>query len=180
MNPIVLRTYLKTTDAADIEALLKRTGLFRSDEVAVALELVNDRLMRGDKSDYLFVVAETTVKDARRDTKSLAGFACYGRIPCTVASFDLYWIAVEPGLHGRGVGKILLDMTEAMIVESGGRRLYAETSSQPSYEKARLFYERHGFECLAFIEDFYAQGDAKIIYGKRLAGSVNKISTNIA
>lgn len=171
LYPIALRTHLKADDAAGIEAMLKRTGLFRSDEVVVALELVNDCLMRRDKSDYLFVVAEATVKDVRRDAGSLAGFACYGHIPCTVASFDLYWIAVEPGLQGRGIGKTLLEMTESMIVESGGQRLYAETSSQPSYEKTRLFYEKRGFERLAFIEDFYAPGDAKIIYGKRLATS---------
>jgi ribosomal protein S18 acetylase RimI-like enzyme len=178
--PIDLRTHLKTTDAAEIEALLKRTGLFRSDEVLVALELVNDCLMRRDKSDYLFVVAEATVKDVRRDTGSLAGFACYGRIPCTVASFDLYWIAVEPEMQGHGIGKAIFNLAESLIIKNGGQRLYAETSSQASYETARLFYEKRGFKRLALIEDFYAPGDAKIIYGKKLTAFANKISTDIA
>lgn len=180
--PITLRTHLKTDDAAGIEALLKCTGLFRPDEILVALELASDHLTRKEKSDYLFLAAETPRRTGAAECRAegLAGFACYGRIPCTIASFDLYWIAVEPGLQGRGIGKTLLDTVESLIVKSGGQRLYAETSSQPSYEKARLFYERRGFERLAFIEDFYAPGDAKIIYGKRLAAPADKLSTDIA
>ncbi|MGQ9813372.1 MAG: hypothetical protein ACUVQ2_08360 [Dissulfurimicrobium sp.] len=72
-----------------------------------------------------------------------------------------------------------MDITESMIVESSDQRLYAETSSQSSYEDT-LFYEKRGFERLAFIEDFYAPDDAKSIYGKKLAASTNKISTDIA
>ncbi|MGB9712990.1 MAG: GNAT family N-acetyltransferase [Dissulfurimicrobium hydrothermale] len=170
LYPINLRTHLNATDAVGIKALLDRTGLFRADEVVVALELVNDRLfLHGDKSDYLFVVAETSIGGA----EGLAGFACYGRIPCTKASFDLYWIAVEPEMQGLGIGKVILSLVESMIISSGGQRLYAETSSQPSYETARLFYERCGFKRLAFLEDFYAEGDGKIIYGKKLTPPIS-------
>ena len=165
------RTYLKASDAAAIEACVRRTGVFRPDEISVAMELVNDRLERGEKSDYLFIIAE--VDDAGTGMPELAGFSCYGRIPCTVSGFDLYWIAVEPRLQGRGIGRAILDLTESLIAKAGGRRLYAETSSQESYAPTRSFYEKNGFKRLALIEDFYAPGDGKVIYGKEIAKKTN-------
>ena len=50
------------------------------------------------------------------------------------------------------------------------RMIIAETSSQPKYDKARLFYERLGFMEAARIRDFYRVGDDKIIYIKACSG----------
>ena len=36
----------------------------------------------------------------------VVGYACYGPIACTVASYDLYWIAVDPQFQRHGIGQI--------------------------------------------------------------------------
>lgn len=44
-----------------------------------------------------------------------------------------------------------------------------ETSSQPSYEATRRFYERSGYAEIARVPDFYAVGDDKVVLVKGLA-----------
>ena len=46
-----------------------------------------------------------------------------------------------------------------------------ETSGRPSYEGARVFYEREGYRETARVPDFYGSGDDKVIYVKRLTGN---------
>jgi len=50
----------------------------------------------------------------------------------------------------------------------GARRVYADTSARPQYAPTRAFYEASGYAPTAFLEDFYAPGDGKVIYVKVL------------
>jgi GNAT superfamily N-acetyltransferase len=147
-------------DVENVRCLVEKTGFFREDEVAVAAELATERLNRGTESGYYFVMAE--------EEGRLSGYVCYGPIACTVSSFDLYWIAVEPGLQGKGLGKALLHEAERLIQDLGGDRIYVETSSKPQYESTRFFYERCGYETASVLKDFYAPGDNKVTYLKVL------------
>jgi len=147
-------------DVEAVRSLVARTGFFREDEVAVAAELVSERLHRGEESGYYFVMAE--------EGGQLLGYVSYGPIACTVSSFDLYWIAVEPCLQGKGLGKRLLHEAERLIQKMGGNRIYVETSNKPQYESTRTFYERCGYETASVLEDFYAPGDSKVTYLKVL------------
>jgi ribosomal protein S18 acetylase RimI-like enzyme len=153
---ITLRDAVVPTDRDAVRAIVERTGFFRPDEVDVAVELVDERLVRGTVSGYHFVFAE------RGDSR--AGYACYGPIACTVASYDLYWIAVDPQYQGHGVGKLLMRAVEERVVDAGGTRIYVDTSGQAKYEPTRAFYERCGFHCDARLADFYAAGDDRVIY----------------
>ena len=104
---------------------------------------------------------------AERGSK-LAGYTCFGPVPMTESSFDLYWIAVHPDFQGKGLGRMLLAETEKRIRKAGGRRLYVETSLRAQYETTRTFYEKAGFRLESVLEDFYAQGDGKAIYSRKL------------
>jgi len=110
-----------TADEAAIRGIVSSTGFFSPAEVEVAVELVQERLRRGNASGYFFVFAETD--------RRTVGYACYGPIACTIGSFDLYWIAVHKDYQHRGLGRSLLVASERKIAESGGRRIYVETSS---------------------------------------------------
>ncbi|MDY0220589.1 MAG: GNAT family N-acetyltransferase [Desulfobacterium sp.] len=145
-------------DTAQIEQLVESTGFFRPDEVKIAAELVRERLEQGAKSGYYFVIA---LKGGK-----VIGYGCYGPIPCTLTSYDIYWIAVSPDLQGQGLGKILLLEMERLIGEAGGKRIYVETSTQQGYATTRSFYERFGYTCKVVLDDFYAPGDGKAIYCK--------------
>jgi hypothetical protein len=46
--------------------------------------------------------------------------------------------------------------------------LVVETSSRDDYASTRHFYEVHGMSEAARLTDFYAAGDARVVYVKRL------------
>jgi len=71
-------------------------------------------------------------------------FAPMIRILDTIAEGDFYLqaIAVEPGLRGKGLGSVLMDVAEAYAHESGSRRLALDVSADN--EVARKLYQRHG------------------------------------
>jgi ribosomal protein S18 acetylase RimI-like enzyme len=160
MPDFLFRTEVAPADVAQVGALCRATGVFSSAEVAVAEELVAERLAKGPASGYHFVLAQ--------EGGGLAGYACFGPIPCTVASFDLYWIVVDPARHREGLGGRLLALSEAAARGLGAARLYVETSSRPAYLPARSFYLRHGFAEASVLPDFYAPGDGKVTYLKVL------------
>jgi GNAT superfamily N-acetyltransferase len=147
-------------DCAAVRAIVASTGFFNPAEVGIAVELVEERLARGERSGYFFVFAE------RED--EVPGYACYGPIDGTEGSFDLYWIAVDHGRRGHGLGRALMRATERLVRAAGGRRIYAETSGRPQYEPTRRFYERLGFIAETRLRDFYAAGDDKVFYVKAL------------
>lgn len=145
-------------DGEAVRRIVTATGAFRPDEVDVAVELVDERLARGAASGYEFVFAEVGGQ--------AVGYSCFGPIACTVGSYDLYWIAVTPGEHRRGIGAALLAESERAIAAAQGRHIYVETSSTPRYAAARSFYERHHYERIATFTDFYEPGDSKVVYRK--------------
>jgi D-alanine-D-alanine ligase len=147
-------------DPAAVRQLAQATGYFSAEETSVAAELVDERLCKGPQSGYHFVFAEV---DGR-----LAGYTCYGPVALTASSYDLYWIVVSPEFQRQGLGRVLLEATEHQARLAGGARLYADTSGRAQYASTRAFYERVGFRQEALLEDFYAPGDAKVIYSKPL------------
>lgn len=158
-----LRMKPSAKDIHRVEALTRATGFFSEEEVSIALESLGECLAKGAASGYQFLFAEWA--------RELAGYACFGRIPCTQASYDLYWLVVAPALQGRGIGKALLAAAEAAIAAEGGRRVYIDTSGQAKYQSTRAFYQRAGYREVALLEDFYAPSDPKIVYLKVLGDS---------
>ncbi len=157
---IQLRRDILPSDVAAVRAITTATDFFTAEEIDVAVELVEDRLQHGEKSEYQFIMADAQGKPV--------GFATYGPIPCTVGSYDLYWIAVHPE-HGRGgVGRQLMEAAEQHIKAKGGRRVYVETSSRPQYEPTRRFYDRCGYRVDAVQDDFYSPGDGKVTLVKSI------------
>ncbi len=147
-------------DVEAVRALVSRVGVFSAAEVAIAAELVEEAVTRGPAAGYSFVFAD--------HRGSLAGYTCFGPIPATASSFDLYWIAVHPELHGCGLGRELLVRSEAVVVAAGGTRVYVDTSSRREYGPAHALYRAEGYREEARLADFYATGDDKLLFVKRL------------
>ncbi len=156
---------LRSLEAADrprLAGLLEAIAAFNAADRAVALELIDDALAKGAVSDYRFICAE-------EEDGGLAGYICFGKVPLTESSWDLYWIAVGPASTGRGTGRGLLEAAARACRRQGGTRLFAETSSLPAYGPARAFYEATGFRLVSRIPDFYAPGNDRLTYAKRLS-----------
>ena len=147
-------------DVGRVRSLVASTGMFSSAEVDIAVELVTERLSKGIRSGYQFVLAE---RGAR-----LVAYACYGQIEGTQGSFDLYWIVVAPEEQGRGLGTHVYARAEIVMRKAGAKHIYADTSSSDRYAATRGFYQRMGFVEEARLSDFYGPGDGKVIYVKEL------------
>jgi ribosomal protein S18 acetylase RimI-like enzyme len=160
LSTITFRTTPRQADISAIRSIVTSTAVFRPDEISVAVELVEERLHRGTASGYYFVFAD--VKD------STIGYTCFGPIACTVASYDLFWIAVAKEFHGQKIGSALIGETEKHIIAMGGKRVYIETSSRSEYQATRGFYLRYGYRSEATIKNFYDDRDDKVIYSKEL------------
>ncbi|TSA45232.1 MAG: GNAT family N-acetyltransferase [Deltaproteobacteria bacterium] len=160
VNSITYRDDVKPGDLKAVGLLVRATGFFSEEEIGIALELVEERLAKGDASGYFFLFAE--------EENRLIGYACFGPISGTVHSFDLYWIAVDPAEQGRGIGRMLMAASERIMAGRGARLIYADTSSRPQYESTRAFYLSCGYVQEAFLADFYAPGDGKVIFVKPL------------
>lgn len=149
---------LTAADRGRIEAISRAVGLFRPDEIAVALEVFEGAV--AGSPDYLALGAD---HDGR-----LAGWICWGPTPCTLGTFDLYWMAVDPGLHGAGVGTALLHAMESRLAGLA-RLVVVETAGRPDYGRTRAFYEARGYRPVSRIPDFYAPGDDQVVYVKSLS-----------
>lgn len=157
-------TYRRQIQASDIEAIadiVESSGFFSDEELEIAIELAEEKLERQEASSYRFFFAED-------DEQRVVGYTCYGLIPATSASYDLYWIAVHKDMRGLGLGKRLMAETEKLIYQSGGTQIYADTSSREQYKPTHKFYESCGYHPEAFLKNFYSEGDSKIIYAKGL------------
>ena len=151
---------IRRRDRAAIEQILIETGVFKEFEVDVALELI-DAYYEAPDQDYTALGAFT------RGGK-LLGYVCYGPTPMTAGTWDLYWIAVAPETQGQGVGTRLLQEVERRLALQDARLVIIETSSQPMYAPTCAFYERHHYELVARVPDFYAPGDDRLIFVKRI------------
>ncbi|MFP5289056.1 MAG: GNAT family N-acetyltransferase [Thermoanaerobaculia bacterium] len=156
-----IRRSLESADREPLEKLIQETRFFNPEEVEVALELIDDRLSQGEASHYRFLVAE--------EDGEVSGYACWGPIPGTQASADLYWIVVDPKHQGKGIGAALLNDAEAWMASAGRTRVYVETSTRAQYDGTRRFYLACGYKLAAELEDFYAPGDGKAMFLKVLA-----------
>jgi ribosomal protein S18 acetylase RimI-like enzyme len=147
-------------DKRALMSILKNTPEFKPYEVTVAEELIDSYLADGVKSGYNTLIAE--------NNGEVAGYICYGETPCTVGTWDIYWIAVSQAQRGKGIGKMLSGAAEEAIMQAKGRLVFIETSSTPLYENTRRFYLGRGYEQVARIPDFYMPGDDKLILQKKL------------
>jgi ribosomal protein S18 acetylase RimI-like enzyme len=145
-------------DRAPIEQMVRATGVFMEEEVTVALELVDHALNKPGQDDYIFFVHEAKGKTL--------GYACIGKTPMTDATWDLYWIVVDPTAHGQGIGQALTLKTEEYVTAHSGRLIVIETSSKPSYDRTRKFYVDAGYVQLAEIANYYRANDSLVVFGK--------------
>jgi len=150
---------LQPADRERIEAVSRAVGVFRDDEVQIALE-VFDASCRPGQTDYLTFGAEA---DGR-----LCGWICWGRTPCTLGTFDLYWMAVDPAVQGQGVGTALITQMERQLPPDA-RLVMIDTSGRPDYAATRAFYLARGYRIAAVVPDFYAPGDDQVILQKAVS-----------
>jgi GNAT superfamily N-acetyltransferase len=162
LSGTVTSARLRNLSAADrprIEEITRAVGRFRDDEIPVALEVFDAALGTGSDS--------YSVLGADLDS-SLVGWICWGPTPCTLGTYDLYWMAVEPAIQGHGIGTALLEEMEHRLA-GHARLIIIETAGRPDYTGTRAFYAARGYSPVATIPDFYAPGDDQVVFLKKVS-----------
>jgi ribosomal protein S18 acetylase RimI-like enzyme len=168
---------LTALDVARVVELTRTTGVFRDEEIVIAEEVVTEAVKADgtDRSDVVEGNDRPDRSDLDRPYYALGaevdgrvvGWICWGATPCTVATWDLYWMAVDPEMHGQGVGTALLEEMESRLSDKA-RLIVIDTSGRPDYAPTRAFYRARGYQTAAVVRDFYALGDDQVIFSKRL------------
>jgi D-alanine-D-alanine ligase len=153
--------HLTAADRARIEEITRAVRRFREDEIPVALEVFDAAVRPDSDGSYAVLGAE---QDAR-----LAGWICWGPTPCTLGTYDLYWMAVDPAVQGTGVGTALLSEMERQLAGIA-RLIIIETAGRSDYAATRAFYQARGYEPVSRIPDFYAPGDDQVVFVKSVRG----------
>lgn len=155
IRPLILK------DREKLKEILLGTQIFSPDEIEVATELIDTVLTNPNQKDYKIYCM------VNNEDQPL-GYICFGPIPMTKGSFDLYWIVVDPQYYGNKIGSKLLSFLEEEIQTLNGRMILIDTSSLPTYERARRFYQNKGYKEIARIPDFYWPGNDRITYCKKI------------
>jgi ribosomal protein S18 acetylase RimI-like enzyme len=146
----------QSADVADVMDIISRTGFFRPIEEVIAREVFEDAAMQKVGCNYQSHIAMITEK--------IVGWVCFGETPCTLGTFDIYWIAVDPDFQKQHIGSQLLTFAEKEISSQKGRLSVIETSGSEKYKSTQNFYIKNGYRQAACVDDFYAAGDPKLIF----------------
>jgi ribosomal protein S18 acetylase RimI-like enzyme len=145
-------------DRQKVISFLSATSFFRDGELKIAEQVFDDAVRQGQGGEYLSYIAE--------QDSSIVGWICFGPTPCTVGTYDIYWIAVDPSKQRSGLGSALIRFAEDKIKTSNGRMIVIETSASNLYLPTRSFYKKLGYLQMAAVDNFYAPGDGKLVYAK--------------
>ena len=145
-------------DKKKVISFLSATEFFRDGELKIAEEVFDDAIRSGPGGEYLSYVAE--------QASDIVGWICFGPTPCTVGTYDIYWVVVDPSQQRSGLGSALVRFAEDKIKKSNGRMIVIETSASNLYLSTRSFYNKLGYLQMGTIDNFYAPGDGKIVYAK--------------
>ncbi len=148
---------LQSAHRKPLKAIIQGVGIFTPAEVDCAMEVIGYALTSG--SGY------TAYAAVQGDY--ILGYICYGATPITDRVFDMYWLVVDQVCQGQGIGRRLMEFMESEL-RLEARMIMIETSSRPPYERARRLYKSMGYQLAAQIPDFYACGDDKLIFCKRI------------
>lgn len=142
-------------DLLAITPILDATGLFPAD----MLPAMAEPYLSGSEPHIWLVASQGP---------DLKGFAYCEPERITDGTCNLLAIAVDPVAQGGGIGQRLVAAVERSVRSRNGRVLLVETSSLPDYERTRSFYDQLGFSREAVIRDYYAEGENKVVFWKKL------------
>jgi GNAT superfamily N-acetyltransferase len=149
---------LRAQDALQVDRLVRASGVFNNEEIAMARGLVEESLGAAEGGDYHFLLADGTA--------GLEGYTCYGPIPGNDRRYELYWIVTVTSAQRRGLARVLLSATESRVRAQGGMFLFAETSTRADYAPAHALYGAPGYARYCTVPDYH--GDGLAFFGKRL------------
>ncbi len=143
-------------DIPSLKVILDNTGLFPSEMLE---DMISDYLANPDSTDIWFTVEV--------DGQPISIAYCAPE-RMTEGTYNLYAIAVHGNQQGRGVGAQMMEYIENLLRDQGQRILIVETSGLADYDLTREFYRKCQYTEEATIREFYAEGEDKVVFWKKL------------
>lgn len=152
------RNTIEKKDVPRIREMLTSTHFFEEspDEIDVAIELADIALADYESSEYKFLFIQ--------EDNCVLGYVCYGKVACTISTFEIYWICVDKQQQNRGIGKMLIEEIVRIIKKLGGKKLVLQTAGRDEYLPTQKFYASSGFQMEAQIKNYYTVGDDCLIF----------------
>ncbi len=145
-----------TADVDDLKLVLDSCALFPSEYLD---EMISDYFNNAETEDHWFTFLI--------DEKPVAIGYC---IPekLTEGTYNLLAIGVSQNAQRKGVASAMMEYIEQLLKQKKGRLLLVETSSDEAQIAARKLYQKIGYKQVAVIDDFWKDGEDKIIFLKQL------------
>lgn len=100
------------------------------------------------------------------------GFCYAAPEPMTDGTWNLRAIAIAPVSQGQGLGTALVTEMERRLHDMGQRLLIIDTSGTDTFRSVRQFYHNLGYREDARLADFWAAGDDRVTFVKRLPPAI--------
>jgi GNAT superfamily N-acetyltransferase len=84
---------------------------------------------------------------------------------------EIMWMAIKRKYQGIGIGTKLLNFIEEVVKDHGTKLIIVKTSGDPDYKpyvRTRMFYEKHGFTPLLYVDSYPEWEEPMILYVKPL------------
>jgi ribosomal protein S18 acetylase RimI-like enzyme len=156
LNAITIRP-LCADDLPSAKEVIDSTGLFPGE----MLTEMAAPFLTGTAPDDLWFVA--------LDQKVVLGLVYCSPERMTDGTCNLLLIAVRENLQGQRVGSRLTRHLEQTLSQRNARVLIVETSGLAEFDRTRAVYATLGYVEVARIPEFYATGEDKVVFWKRLS-----------
>ena len=154
MNPNIRA--VSEADIPQLKHVIDSSELFPSEYLD---EMIDDYLNNEETQDMWFAYYE--------GKKPLAVGYCVPE-ELTDGTYNLLAIGVAQKSQRQGIAREMMSYIEAQLRQLAGRILIVETSSDDSQIAARAFYKSINYDQVAVIQDFWKDGEHKIVFLKRL------------
>ena len=145
-----------TADVDELKIVLDSCELFPPEYLD---EMISDYFNNAETEDIWFTFLI--------DEKPIAIGYC---IPekLTEGTYNLLAIGVSQNAQRKGVASAMMEYIEQQLKQKKGRLLLVETSSDEAQIAARKLYQKIGYKQVAVIDDFWKDGEDKIVFLKQL------------
>lgn len=154
----MIRT-ITPNDSAAVIAVAVASGVFPEEETPFLDKMLTDYFGGNINEGHVCLID---------DEGEPRGVAYYVPEPVTEGTWNLLLIAIKTDNQRQGRGTALLHHVEEALRSNGQRLLLVETSGLPSFERARAFYAKCGYEEEARIRDYYKAGEDMVVFRKVL------------
>jgi len=143
-------------DGAALKEVLNSIELFPAEMLD---DMISDYFNNPKSQDIWFTATQN-------DQPIAIGYCAPEKL--TEGTYNLFAIGVRNDIQGKGIGKKMMAYLEDQLKQNGNRILIVETSGTDDFKLTRKFYENLNYTKEAVIRDFWANGDDKVIYWKKL------------